>query len=230
MKKDPPLPPKERIGIIEPHAMTSLGLVTHIKESGHWEVAWVCGSAEAAQNLVSTDTPDGIVTAIGLPGKDGLELIKHLMPMYPHLRILVHSSHSEEFYAERCLHAGALGYLPKNGSLELLKKALERVMHGDLFITQRIARASLCNFSLKKARNGDDHHLHSLTDRELEIMILMAQGLSVQQTASKLQISPRTVQVHRNNIRLKIGLETATELHAYAVKFYSEDAENHLGA
>lgn len=228
MKKQAPLPPKERIGIVEPHAMTSLGLVTHIRESEDWEVAWVCASAEAAQDLAAIDTPEGIITAINLPGKDGLELIKHLKPLYPDLRILVHSSHSEEFYAERCLHAGALGYLPKNGSLELLKKALEKVMHGDLFITQKIAKASLCNFSLKKVRNGDDHHLHSMTDRELEIIILMAQGLSVQQTASKLLISPRTVQVHRNNIRLKIGLETATELHAYAVKFYSEEAENHL--
>jgi len=73
---------------------------------------------------------------------------------------------------------------------------------------------------------GNDHNLHNLTDRELEVMILMAQGHSCQDSADKLHISPRTVQVHRNNIRLKIGLESALQLHAYAVRFYGENSIN----
>jgi DNA-binding CsgD family transcriptional regulator len=77
---------------------------------------------------------------------------------------------------------------------------------------------------LNKAGNNGSHHLHDLTDRELEVMILMAHGHSCHHSADKLHISPRTVQVHRNNIRLKIGLENALQLHAYAVRFYGDDS------
>lgn len=216
------------IAIVEPHTAARMGVAHFIQNSGHWEIAWTCASAEEAQNLSLQKAPDALIVGILLPGKDGLELIKHLLPLHPELKILVYSMHAEEFYAERCLRAGALGYLRKTESLEKLGEAIERILHGDIFLSPRIARHTLQAIAQNNGRHHDDHHLHQLTDRELEIMILMAHGYSVHQTAEKLVISPRTVQVHRNNIRLKIGLESATQLHAYAIRFYGEEMESGL--
>ena len=216
---------KSRIAVVESHTAARMGLTHFIQSDDRWEVAWACTSAEEAQDLALKTPPDALILSILLPGKDGLELIKYLLPLLPELKILVHSMHAEEFYAERCLRAGALGYLRKSDSLEMLKEAIERILHGDIFLSPRIARHTLQAIAQSNGHRHNDHHLHQLTDRELEIIILMAQGYSVHQTAEKLHISPRTAQVHRNNIRLKIGLESAAQLYAYAIRFYGEERE-----
>jgi len=219
---------KAKIAIVDSQPSSRIGLSHFIKKIGRWEVAWSSATAEEALEKIAKDEPELMILEIQLIGKDGLEFIKCLTPLYPHLKILVHSAHSEEFYAERCLRAGALGYLHKMDPMANFEKAVEKVLQGELYVNPRLARQALHSLvhqagSLK----GDDHNLHNLTDRELEIMILMAQGHSCQDSADKLKISPRTVQVHRNNIRLKIGLESALQLHAYAVRFYGGESPLH---
>jgi len=212
---------KDRIAVVDSIASCRIGISHHIKKLGIWEVAWSSSTAEEAMEKMSLDEPDLLILEIQLNGKDGLEFIKSLIPFYPNLKILVHSSHSEEFYAERCLRAGALGYLNKAEPMAKFEHAVKKVLKGEMYLTERIARQTLHSV-LKQVGNDQTHHLHDLTDRELEVMILMAHGHSCHDSAEKLHISPRTVQVHRNNIRLKIGLESALQLHAYAVRFYGE--------
>ena len=216
---------RERLAIVDPHPATRNGISRCILDGGRWDLAWESGDGEEALRKVEEESPDGMVLEILLPGKDGLELIKHLLAISPALKILVHSVHAEEFYAERCLHAGALGYLPKTGSLDQLGKAIEQILHRDIYLNPHIAKRAISAIRHHRVGNDDHHHIHHLTDRELEIMILMAQGLTASESAEKLRISSRTVQVHRNNIRLKIGLENALQLHAYAVRFYGIDSE-----
>jgi DNA-binding NarL/FixJ family response regulator len=214
-------PRKERIAIVDSQPSSRIGISHFIKKIARWEVAWASATAEEEMEKTSKDQPDLMILEIQLIGKDGLEFIKHLMPLYPDLKILVHSAHSEEFYAERCLRAGAMGYLHKMDPMGNFEKAVEKVLHGELYVNPRLARQALHSLvHHAESLKGDDHNLHNLTDRELEIMILMSKGDSCQDSAEKLNISPRTVQVHRNNIRLKIGLESALQLHAYAVRFY----------
>jgi DNA-binding NarL/FixJ family response regulator len=216
---------RERIALVDGHPSTRNGLSHHIRETGKWDIAWEAGSAEEALALIQNDEPHVMILEILLPGKDGLELIKHIAPLAPDVRILVHSVHSEEFYAERCLRAGAVGYLPKTGSLVQLEKAITAILHGDIYLNPRLARQAIHSAARQNGNKKEATRLHQLTDRELEIMILMAHGDSAHHTAEKLHISPRTVQVHRNNIRLKIGLENAFLLHAYAVRFYGDGAQ-----
>jgi DNA-binding NarL/FixJ family response regulator len=220
-------PSKERIAIVDSQPSSRIGLSHFIKKMGRWEVAWASATAEEAMTKLEKEEPDLMILEIQLLGKDGLEFIKHLAPLYPDLKILVHSAHSEEFYAERCLRAGAMGYLHKMDPMGRFEKAVEKVMRGELYLNPRLERQTLHSMVRHVGKkHADDHHLHDLTDRELEVMILMAQGHSCQDSAEKLHISPRTVQVHRNNIRLKIGLESALQLHAYAVRFYGADSTN----
>lgn len=224
MKKNAPLEAKvrkPRIAIVDSLASCRIGISHHIKKLDLWEVAWSSSTAEEAMEKMAIDEPDLIIIEIQLVGKDGLEFIKSLIPFYPNLKILVHSSHSEEFYAERSVRAGALGYLNKAEPMAKFEHAVKKVLKGEMYLSERIARQTLHSV-LKHVGNDENHHLHDLTDRELEVMILMAHGHSCHDSAEKLHISPRTVQVHRNNIRLKIGLESALQLHAYAVRFYGE--------
>jgi len=223
MRKSSKQKRKERIAIVDSHASCRIGLSHFIKKLGRWEVAWTSDSAEEAMKKMAKDEPELMILEITLPGKDGLEFIKHIIPLYRDLKILVHSSHSEEFYAERCLRSGAKGYFHKQDPMGNLEGAVEKVLRGELYLNPKIIHQIL-NSTLANTGKDDHANLHNLTDRELEIMLLMARGHSCQDTAEKLYISPRTVQAHRNNIRLKIGLQSALQLHAYATHFYGEGA------
>ena len=216
---------KPRIAIVDSQPSSRIGLSHFIKKIGLWEIAWASATAEEALTKIAEALPDLMILEIQLPGKDGLELIKHLMPLYPQLKVLVHSAHVEEFYAERCLRAGAMGYLHKMDPMGNFENAVKTVLRGEFYLNPRLTRHSLHSM-VHHANNmkGNDNNLHNLTDRELEVMILMAKGHSCRDSAEKFHISPRTVQVHRNNIRLKIGLESALALHAYSVRFYGEDS------
>ena len=220
---------RPRIAIVDGQPSCRIGLSHHIKKLGHWEVAWSSATAEEAMEKLQKDRPDLLILEIELHGKDGLEFIKHLRPLYPDLRILVHSMHSEEFYAERCIRAGASGYFHKMEPMGRFEKTVMTVLHGDLALNSRIARQAI---EMSAGRNGakgfDAGKVHGLTDRELEILQLIAKGHSCADSAEKLHISPRTVQVHRNNIRLKIGLESALQLHAYAMRFFQDEDSGQL--
>jgi len=232
MKPSPkaPSPKRSRIAVVDTQPASRIGLSHYIKKLGHWDVIWASATAEEAIEKMEKDPADLMVLEIELHGKDGLEFIKHLKPLYPDLKILVYSNHSEEFYAERCIRAGALGYLHKMDPMGRFEKAVETVVRGELYLNSQIVRQAIQSLH---GRNGngkkdfDASHIHGLTDRELEILQLIAKGHSCQDTADKLHISPRTVQVHRNNIRLKIGLESALQLHAYAVRFCTDEECGH---
>jgi DNA-binding NarL/FixJ family response regulator len=207
-----------------------IGLSHYIKKHSRWDIAWTSSTAEEALDKIAKDQPDLLILEIELHGKDGLEFIKYLRPLYPEILILVHSTHHEEFYAERCIRAGAAGYFHKMEPMGRLERAVETVLAGDLFLNSRITRQAIEAMAGHNGRKGfDSSHIHGLTDRELEILQLISNGHSCQDTADKLKISPRTVQVHRNNIRLKIGLESALQLHAYAMRFFQEEGSNHHG-
>jgi DNA-binding NarL/FixJ family response regulator len=215
MKKPSPSPTKRpRLAIVDAQPACRIGLSHFIKKIGRWDIAWASATAEEAMEKLAKDLPDLLILEIELHGKDGLEFIKFLRPLYPELKILVHSAHSGEFYAERCIRAGASGYFHKMEPMGRFEKAVETVLSDHIFVNSHVAQ-----MAVGTRHRGEDAHIHNLTDRELEILQLIAKGHSCQDTADKLRISPRTVQVHRNNIRLKIGLESALQLHAYAMRF-----------
>jgi DNA-binding NarL/FixJ family response regulator len=227
----PPTVPRASIAIVDGQPSSRIGISHFIVKLGHWDVIWTSSTAEEAMEKVSKQKPDLMILEIDLHGKDGLEFIKHLKPLHPDLKILVHSTHSEEFYAERCVRAGAMGYLHKMDPMGRFEKAVETVLSGGLYVSSRVARQAIQSLGSRNGKSDgfDSSHVHGLTDREFEILQLIAKGHSCQDTADKLHISPRTVQVHRNNIRLKIGLDSALQLHAYAVRFCLDEECDHCG-
>jgi hypothetical protein len=218
-----------RVAIVDGHAACRMGLTMQLAKTRTATVVWTSATAEEAFGKLSKESPDLLIVEIHLTGQDGLEFIKNLKPLYPDLKVLVHSSLSEDFYAARCLQAGAMGFLHKADPMGHLVPALEKVLGGEVFLSTRATNKAIQSLTQNPLRTGNgtgkDLSAKQLTDRELEIIILMARGDSCQDTANKLHISPRTVQVHRTNIRNKLGLDSAVRLHAYAVRFYGESAQ-----
>ncbi len=218
-----------RVAIVDGHAACRMGLTMQLATTGCANVVWTSATAEEAFGKLASEKPDLLIVEIHLTGQGGLEFIKNIQPLYPDLKILVHSSLAEDFYATRCLQAGALGFLHKAEPMSLLIPALETVLDGKVFLSARAFDKALRSLTHHHQPSGKDPSGKQLTDRELEIILLMAHGDSCQNTADKLRISPRTVQVHRTNIRNKLGLDSALRLHTYAVRFYGDGSHSPTG-
>lgn len=220
---------KARIAVVDSQPSSRIGISHFLKKKGSWDILWASSTAEEAMEKLAKDLPDLLISEIELHGKDGIEFIKHLKPLYPDLKILIHSAHSEKFYAERCIRAGACGYFHKLDPIGRLEKAVEVVLRGEIYLNSKVTLQAIQSLSGHNGSMGngkksyDESRIHGLTDREIEILELIAHGHSCQDSAEKLCISPRTVQVHRNNIRLKIGLDSALQLHSYAIRFFEEE-------
>ena len=210
---------RERIAIVDPQPVVRSWISSLLSHSGHWTTTWDCADSADALKNVEAEEPDLLITEIRLrEGLDGLMMVKALLRNHPDLRILVYSSHSEEFYAERCLRAGAMGYLHKHDPSYRLEEAVEAILHGELSVNERIRRQAMRNASGNVVTEGVEGVLRRLTDRELEIILLLGRGNSFRESARMLGITSSTVQVHANGIRRKLGLGGTLELLAFAGK------------
>jgi len=153
-----------------------------------------------------------------MPGRSGLEFIADLIALRPGLPILVISMHDEMMYAERCLRAGARGYIMKDADNDELLLALRCVIAGETYLSPRASEMVLRTVSGRKARSFD-FPIQSLSDREFEIFQLVGKGVSTREIAVQLHLSPKTVDVHRGNMRRKLALKDATALVRHAVRW-----------
>lgn len=217
----------ERIAIVDSQHAARLGLAQFLTGTCGLEIAWTVATAEEALVLAERNEPDLLITEIALSGMDGLSMIREILPAHPEIKILVHSLHSEEFYAERCLKAGAMGYLHKTDPLEELRIAVDRILHGEIHVNPRLGRQVFRTLVADSLHGGSAAGTPGmLTDRELEVILLMADGAGSKEIAARLGISTKTVHAHRNNIRVKLGLESVLQLQAHAVRFYSPEGHS----
>ena len=178
----------------------------------------VCGDASSAKQAlaaIAVDQPDLVLVDITLPGANGVELIKALRARFPVLSMLVLSMHDETLYAERVLRAGAKGYVMKSSSSDLLLNAIRKVLDGELYVSPALSSQMLQSMVTGKTQVLG--RLEQLSDRELEIVQLIGQGLSTSEIASRLGISSKTVESHRGNIRAKLSLKSGAELTRFSL-------------
>lgn len=210
---------KFRVAIVDDHTFMREGLKVLVDSLPEFSMAWMAATAGEALKQLQKDTPDLLLVDITLPDRNGLELIKDVHALYPNLRILVLTMHSEKLYVQRALRAGARGYLTKDSSHAEYDRAMKRVASGQLSVSEAIAEEMLMNYALGDTKARDRTGVESLSDRELEVFMLLGEGSSTTQVADALRISPKTVDVHKMNMRVKLGLEDGAAVTRMAIQW-----------
>jgi DNA-binding NarL/FixJ family response regulator len=210
---------KFRIMVVDDHAIVLHGLTQLINSSTDLEVTLQAQSAESALAiLASHPLPDLVVTDVSLPGLSGFDLTKTLTAQHPNLPILILSMHEEMVHGERAFRAGAKGYLTKQEPTEKVLFAIRRILGGERYLSERM-QSLLRRSARDKSKIGIVSVLSSLTDREHEIFRLIGMGMSSSEIAVKLERSVKTVETHRANLKLKLGLRKASELNRFAANY-----------
>jgi DNA-binding NarL/FixJ family response regulator len=213
---------KTRIYIVDDHALIRRGLTTLINGETDMEV---CGQAEdastALQEVIKLQ-PDLVTVDISLKGNSGLELIKSIRSFNPKIQVLVLSMHHESIYALRVLKAGARAYIMKQDVISKVVEAIRRIRSGHLYVSDDVASQMLNR--LVGGESGDDSSpVAMLSDRELEIVNLIGNGMLTREIAAKLHVSVKTVETHRAHIKEKLNLRNATQLVQFCVRWVEEN-------
>jgi DNA-binding NarL/FixJ family response regulator len=208
----------QKIIIVDDHFIFRSGLKELLSEIPGVEVVGEAENGDEFLKLIESIYPDLVFMDIKMPGISGIETTRKALEIYPDLKILALSMFGESDYVEEMLQAGALGYLLKNiGKTELLK-AIENISEGKGYFSDEILVMVTRKVFNAKQVNKEQLILASFTKRELEVLQLVSQGMSNADIAKKLEISPRTVGGHRNNMLTKSGLKNTAALISFAIK------------
>jgi len=211
-----------RILIIDDHPLVRSGIQAMLQFD---EDLLVCGEAEdiqSAMRAIQELSPDLALVDISLKGgESGLELIKTIRQKYPDLKTLAVSMHDEETYTLRALKAGAQGYVMKQEGTEKIREAIRYVLDGRTYLSQNMTQTAVDHLGTGGIPR-DSSPASVLSDRELELFELTGQGKEIAEIARIMNISPRTVEVHRSHIKKKLGLKTSTEIFQCAYEWLRE--------
>jgi DNA-binding NarL/FixJ family response regulator len=202
-----------KVIIVDDHPVVRRGLKQILQEEPDVEVVGEAESAQEAFKIIRTIDCDAVVLDISLPGASGVEILKQLKHEYQKLPVLILSVHPEEQYAVRVMKAGASGYLTKESAPEELVKAIRKIISGGKYISSSLAERLITDIDT----SGKPHH-EKLSDREFEIMRMIAQGKAIKTIAEELYLSEKTVSTYRTRLLEKMGMTTNAEIISYALK------------
>ncbi|HMJ14342.1 MAG TPA: response regulator transcription factor [Polyangiaceae bacterium] len=203
-----------KILIADDHPVVRRGLRQILAETADILVGGEAGSAEEVLSAVREQRWDVVVLDISLPGRTGIELIGDVRRERPETRVLILTVHPEEQYAVRAIKAGAAGFLNKESAPEKLTTAIRKIAGGGRYISAELAETLA---SLLAGESGGQPH-EQLSDREFEILKLLASGKTVSEVAQLLALSVKTISTHRTRILKKMNMKTNAELTSYAVR------------
>jgi DNA-binding NarL/FixJ family response regulator len=204
--------PSIKVLLVDDHAVVRAGYKRYLELDTQIEVVGEAENGEQAYELLATLRADVIVMDLSMPGRGGLESIRHILQRYPEQHILVFTMHENPALAAQALRAGAKGYLTKSVSPDLIVDAIHQIMQGGQPIDTDLAAA------IKQSELESAPHLQ-LAPREFEIFRLLANGQSVDEIGQRLHLGLKTVSNYQTSIRQKLGVTTAIELHQYARQY-----------
>ena len=203
--------------IVDDHPLFSRGLSQLIETQNDFKVIGIAKDRAEALSLLDSKKPDLVIADLNLGQEDGLELIKDCLALKPHLKVLVISMHDERFYAERALKAGAKGYIMKEEAETNVISAIKTVISGDIYLSEN-EKARLGDV-LSNTQKGPFDTINSLSDRQLQIFTLIGKGLGTVDIASKLNLSIKTIDTHKENIKAKLHCASSAELRQMAIEW-----------
>jgi two-component system invasion response regulator UvrY len=203
-----------RILIADDHAVFRRGLRETLTEAFSRVTFGEAKTAQETLELARRQNWDVVILDISMPGKSGLDILDDLKRLRPGIPILLLTMHPEQQFARRALKAGAAGYLTKDSVTEELKEAVKKIVAGGRYVSATLAEKLAVDL-----RQGADLPLHELlSDREFQVLRMIASGKSVKDISDELSLSVKTVSTYRSRILEKTGLKTNAELIRYALQ------------
>ena len=217
---------KTRILVVDEHPLLRHGIVAFI--NGQPDMI-ACGEADCipgARSKIAECKPQLLLTALRLGTGDSLEFVKALKAEYPILLILVYSAFEEAIFAERALRAGANGYLMKKAAKEEMVAAIRDVLRGQIYVSRDLAmRAFQKSLETPQQKRASVNlpTIDNLSDREMHVFQLIGSGLGTKKIAHAVNLSVKTIETHRENIKRKLGLNSGRQLVDRAIKYVEEN-------
>jgi len=216
---------KTRIVVLEEHPLLRHGITDFLNSQPDMLVCGESDNIRSARDEIARSKPQLLVTALRLGAGDSLEFVKAIKTERPALLILVYSAFEETIFAERALRAGAQGYVMKKAPKEELLGALREVLNGNIYVSRDVGmRAFKKSLELRPEQlsASPGGGVERLSDREMHIFQLLGSGLRNQQIARSLNLSVKTIETHRENIKHKLGLRNSHEMVERATKYVEE--------
>lgn len=207
-----------RVVIADDHAVVRQGIRSVLEESGELEVVGEAADGAEALALIEEQAPDVVLLDVTMPGKTGLEVAKELRDAGREIGILVLSMHDEPEYVLEAVRAGADGYVLKDVAPAELREAVAAVREGREYFSARVTHQLGVGLREELEREQVLGRLDSLTARERQVLVMVAQGHTNRSIAAQLEISPRTVETHRERVMAKLRIRTVAGLTRFVLE------------
>ena len=212
---------KKRVFLVDDHPVLRKGLVRLIDSKPGFSVCGEASTAVEAMTAIRELKPHLVVVDIGLPGASGIELTKTIQSEFTNIPVLILSMHEEALSATRALRAGATGYIVKQDAIDNIATALQDTLNGKRYLSSGIAEQFQQDGVEEEPRSSHDL-VDLLTDRELEIFELIGKGRDVREISKALNVSPKTIETHRTNIKEKLRLKNSRQVARVALQWFTE--------
>lgn len=203
-----------KILVADDHAVVRKGIVQILHEAPGVEVRGEASSGQEVLDLVRREHWDAVVLDLSMPGMSGLDVLRRLREQRPELPVLVLSIHPQDQFAVRVLRAGAAGYLTKDSAPDELARAVQKVCGGGRYVSASLAEMLV----LTLGEDFDRPSHESLSDREFQVLRMLASGRTVSEIGDRLSLSAKTISTYRARILQKTGMRTTAELMRYALE------------
>ena len=206
-----------RVVVVDDHTLVRQGIVGLLASQSDIDVVGQAGNAREAMAVIASVAPDVVLMDIAMPGQSGLDATREIRDRFPAVQVLVVTIHDREDYLFQALRAGAAGYVLKGAEVQDLLEAVRTVQRGEVYLFPSVTKKLVADY-LRRNQAGEDRTTYDgLSDREREILGLIAQGLTTNAIAATLFLSPHTVQSHRDHIMTKLDLHSKAALIKYAI-------------
>ncbi|MDR0474234.1 MAG: response regulator transcription factor [Treponema sp.] len=214
-------PENTRVLIVDEHPLFCIGLSSLLKLIPGYSVVGEAATIDETLKIAEKERPHLVIMEIHFENENGMELITQLRSRYQEIIILVMSTHDERYYSERILRLGAQGYIMKNAPANIVKEAILTVMRGKVYLseTEKERIFEIMTSESTKGMKDWANSLRKLSDRELQIFSLIGKGYGAIEIASKLNLSTKTVDTHKEHIKIKLHCNTSQGLRQLAIEW-----------
>lgn len=201
--------------LVDDHELVRTGIRRLLEDQEDFIILGEAGSGEEAMDMLRTfdNKPQVVMMDLNMPGVGGLETTRNILKRYPDIKIIIVSMVDEGILPGRVLKAGAMGYLTKGASMSEMTHGIKEVLAGRRYISPDIAQKML-----SESLDGEKSPFEELSERELQVMLMLMEGIRINDISDKLHLSPKTVSTYRYRIYDKLGIHSDMELMKMAIQ------------